>query len=174
MWCCDIFRDTTFLEGRRAWNPLRNESEFSLTYCEKVIKMLIGLWHDICRGYEDRRVLSKSVKMVIFKILNAVIVFSNVFLQLLGCYLLWKTYNWTTITTQQLIIFNLSLCECLECCYWSIYYLLLFTGYQRISKPIGYFFCVHLGSIAVLYMLMIALTLDRLMNIVIGMRYSAY
>ena len=34
--------------------------------------------------------------------------------------------------------------------------------------------CVHIGSVEVLYMLMIALTLDRSMNIVIGMRYSAY
>ena len=37
-----------------------------------------------------------------------------------------------------------------------------------------YIFCVHLGSVELLYMLMVALTLDRLMNIVIGMRYSAY
>ena len=105
---------------------------------------------------------------------TAAIVFSNVFLQLLGCYLLWKTYNWTTITTQKLIIFNLSLCESLKCCYWSIYYLLLLNGFERTSSPMEYIFCVHLGSVELLYMLMVALTLDRLMNIVIGMRYSAY
>ena len=112
--------------------------------------------------------------MKVLEVLTTTIVFSNVFLQLLGCYLLWKTNNWTTITTQKLIIFNLSLCECLKCCYWPVYYSLLFNGYKRTSNPMEYIFCVHLGSVELLYMLMIALTLDRLINIVIGMRYSAY
>ena len=111
--------------------------------------------------------------MLFFTVFIPLVIVCNNLLHFLGCYLLWKTYNWTTITTQQLIIFNLSLCESLDCCFWFIFYSLLFAGYEINSEQMGYLFCVHLGSAELLYMLMMALTFDRLMNIVIGMRYQS-
>ena len=111
--------------------------------------------------------------MLLVTVFIPMTVMCNNLLHFFGCYLLWKTYNWTTITTQQLIIFNLSLCECLDCCFWLIFYSLIFAGYEITSKQLGYLFCVHLGTGTVLYMLMMALTFDRLMNIVIGFRYQS-
>ena len=107
-------------------------------------------------------------------ILFATIVFFNALLHTIGCYLLYKTYTWTTISTQQLFIFNISLCECFACCYWMVFQLLRFNGFERSSKFIRYSYCVHIGLVEVLYMLMMALTFDRLMNILVGFKYPLY
>ena len=112
--------------------------------------------------------------MKILEGITAAAIFFNILLHLLGCYLLWKTYTWTTITTQQLFIFNISICEFFASFYWLVFDLLRLNGYERTSKYIGYSQCVHVGLFEVLYMLMFALTFDRLMNIVIGLKYSIY
>ena len=113
-----------------------------------------------------------SCKMSVFDYITAAIVISNVFLHLLGCYLLWKTYQWTTITTQQLFIFNLSLCDTLECLYWVGQNFLIVSYYGKDSKYFDYTFCIHIGLGHVLCMLMMAITFDRLLNIAIGIKYS--
>ena len=112
--------------------------------------------------------------MAWYNTLNTTIIFVNVFLHLIGIYLLWKTHNPTTITTQQLFIFNISICEFFASFYWLVFDLLRLNGYEKTSKYIGYSQCVHVGLFEVLYMLMFALTCDRLMNIVIGLKYSIY
>lgn len=98
----------------------------------------------------------------------------NIFLHILGSYLLWKTYNWTTITTQQLIIFHLSVCEAFESANGVIHHIFAFLGYELESPQMSYGFCFYIAFAQVLYMLMMVITLDRLMAVVLGLKYPLY
>ena len=98
----------------------------------------------------------------------------NLLLHLLGGFLLWKTYNWTTIKSQQLILFNLSVCEGLESIVWVIIHILEFIGDGDKQQQKMYATSVHISLSQVLMMLMMALTLDRLMAVVLGLKYPQY
>ena len=99
----------------------------------------------------------------------------NFFLQWIGCYLLWKAYNWRNLTTQSLLIFHVCVCECLISSVWLvIYFILTPTGYGLHTSYYGYCFVIHLAFNAVLYKIMLFMTLDRLMAVLLSLRYPQY
>ena len=95
-------------------------------------------------------------------------------LHLIGSYLLWKTYKWRTITTQQLLIFNICLCECFINIVWLFIYIFERQGYGPDTSLYGYFIVIQFAFDGVLYMLMIFITLDRLMAVALGLKYPQY
>ena len=102
-----------------------------------------------------------------------IVITLNIVLHSVACYLLWKTYNWTNLTTQQLLIFNLSICEWLVNLSWLVSEVLRLCGYKETSYD-SYTFCIHTATCAVLYMLMVYMTLDRLMAVIFTFGYLRY
>ena len=98
----------------------------------------------------------------------------NILLHSIGAFLLWKTCNWATISSQQVMIFNVALCECFESGIWLVFHVFAFLGYERESPQIWYCFDLHFPFDQVLYFLMMAMTLDRLMAVVLGLKYPLY
>ena len=95
-------------------------------------------------------------------------------LHLIGCYLLWKTFNWRNVTTQQLLIFNICICECFINCDWLVIYVLEGCGFGYDSQYFGYSFVIHLSLNGILYMVMMFMTLDRLSAVVLSLKYPQY
>ena len=109
----------------------------------------------------------------IYIITGLITIISNA-LHLLGCFLLWKTFNWSAITNQQLLIFHISLCEAFISSNWLVNHIFLSSGYSKESAEVSYFVCIHLALMSILYMLMMSLTLGRLLAVVLGLKYSVY
>ena len=96
------------------------------------------------------------------------------FLHMIGGYLLWQTYNWRNVTTQQLLIFNVCACECLCNFIWIFIYSFEAQGYSYNTKFYGYSFLIYQAFKNVLYMLMMFMTLDRLLAAVLSLKYPQY
>ena len=95
-------------------------------------------------------------------------------LHLIGSYLQWKTYNWGRITTQQLLIFHLSICECIMNGNWIIIITLTAIWKDTNIRYFGYFFVVYLAVSGIIYKIMMFITVDRLMAVVLNLKYHQY
>ena len=95
-------------------------------------------------------------------------------LHLVGCYLLWKTYKWGRVTTQQLLIFHICICECFINCDWLVIHLFVVIGYGIDSTSAGYCIVLYTALSGVLYIIMMVMTLDRLMAVVLSLKYPLY
>ena len=93
---------------------------------------------------------------------------------LTGSYLLWKTYNWRRVSTQQLLIFHLSVCECIINGNWIILKVLLLVWSDAKTMYYGYCLVIYLSLSGVLYMIMMFITVDRLMAVVLSLKYRQY
>ena len=111
--------------------------------------------------------------VLIFSIISSISTLAFL-LHLIGSYLLWKTYNWRNVTTQQLLIFNVCVCECLSNCIWIFIYSFETQGYGYNTKIYGYSFLIYQTMKNVLYMLMMFMTVDRLMSkVMVSSRFTA-
>ena len=107
-------------------------------------------------------------------VITASITILNILLHLLGCYMLYNIYNWTAISSQQMIILHISVCEIFGSCALLVAYLCQFYGYDDESPLSVYSYCFHIAFDRILCLLMIALTSDRLMAVVLGFKYPLY
>ena len=102
------------------------------------------------------------------------IILLSLLLDFLGAYLLCKTYKWRNITTQQLLIFNICVCETIENLNWAGYHLLIASGIMEGFQYISYPISIYLATSDVLYFLMMLMTLDRLAAVVLNVKYPQY
>ena len=98
----------------------------------------------------------------------------NVFLHSMGNLLLWKSYNWNNVTTQQKVIFHISVVELILNCNWLVMHVIKLLEYSSLTSYIPYFFCIHLALARVLYLMMMFMTLDRLTAVLLGLKYRVY
>ena len=96
----------------------------------------------------------------------------NFVLHLLGIFLLWKTYNWRQITSQQLFIFHISISNCTPNFILILFRLIYLMVNNR--QLMFYAFCVHFAFLRVRYLLMVFLTLDRLIGVILNFKYRVY
>ena len=101
-----------------------------------------------------------------------VIMVINIIIHSLGIHLLRKTM--TSVTSQKLLIFHISLTACLSNFIWLVNQGLLFTGYDETSAAHAHNFGVELMLEGVLYMLMMFMTVDRLCAVVLSLKYPQY
>ena len=99
----------------------------------------------------------------------------NVLLHSTGCYLLWKTYKWSQVTTQQLIILNLSVSEGLINLQLLVMRAFSLSGwsvsdivYSSFVQP------VQFSLLYVIFFIMLFMTLDRLMSVLLSLKYQVY
>ena len=105
--------------------------------------------------------MGEEVKDVKRFYISLALSFLNFSIHFLGLYLQWKTYDWRQMTTQRLIIFHISIAECLPNFLWILArFIYLLVLQQR--ELLYYMYCVHIAFITILYMLMWFLTVDRL------------
>lgn len=92
-------------------------------------------------------------------------------LHLIGSFLLWKTYKWERVTTQQLLIFHLSVCECIINGNWIIMQVL-----EAIWDTVHHRYCfvVYLALSGVLYKIIMFITIDRLIAVLLHLKYPQY
>ena len=111
------------------------------------------------------------MNLILFYI-TFVVTIINLTSHVVGSLLLSKLYKWRTITTQQLIICNISICDGLSSCVWIIIHVIELSRSALDSFP----YCIgfHLAFGWVLYFLMLSLMLDRLAAVSLGMKYPLY
>ena len=104
-------------------------------------------------------------------IISSIIVF-NILFHGIGLYLLLKTYTRRGMTTQQMLILHLSVCEFLSNCVWLVIYVLLFLRCY-IASPYGYCICTYLALKKIMYILIMLMTIDRLAAVLLNFRYRS-
>ena len=111
------------------------------------------------------------MKMLIFLII--ITSYSlTVILHSLSCFLLWKTYKWNQVTTQQLILLHLSIAEGLYCLLILVEELLFF--FLQYGKGWAYFRSISLMLHFVIDFTMFFMTLERLMAVILSFKYQLY
>ena len=95
----------------------------------------------------------------------------NALLHSTGIYLLWKIYIWKEITTQQLIVFHLSIAEGLMNTSGVVFEVLFLTSNGEYA-----WYVIHIENtlLVVIYMIMFFMTVDRLMAVVLSWKYKVY
>ena len=95
----------------------------------------------------------------------------NVLLHSTGIYLLWKIYVWKEITTQQLVLFHLSIAEGLLSTLFVVFDVLVLTSNGEYGL-----YVTHVEEIllVVIYLIMIFMTVDRLMAVVLSWKYKIH
>ena len=105
----------------------------------------------------------------------------NVVLHSTGCFLLWKTYKRSQVTTQKLLLFHLSISEGLINLNSVVMHVMLLCIDGQ-SELYHIFNIVHLYIIYpmrlplfyVIFFIMLFMTLDRLMAVVLNLKYRLY
>ena len=99
----------------------------------------------------------------------------NVLLHSTGCYLLWKTYKWSQVTTQQLIILNLSIAEGLINLFLLVMRAISWSKWEQLAKVYSWFAVpVQFALLYVIFFIMLFMTLDRLIAVVFNLKYQIY
>ena len=98
----------------------------------------------------------------------------NVFLHSLGYFLLCKTYKWSQVTTQQLILFNLSVAEGLFSLLALVEELLDYFLPLDVTWSWAYFRSIFVMLHFVIYFTMLFMTLDRLSAVALSFKYQLY
>ena len=104
----------------------------------------------------------------------------NVLLHFTGCFLLWKTYKRSQITTQKLLLLHLSISEGLINLNSVVYYVMHLCIYGQsesynIYNIVLFYIIYPMKSLFyVIFVIMLFMTLDRLMAVVLNLKYRLY
>ena len=111
-------------------------------------------------------------------LVNLAIVSVNVLLHSTGCFLLWKTYKRSQVTTQKLLLFHLSISEGLMNLNLVVIFAVhLCIDFRSESYKIIYTYIIHpmrSSLFYVIFFIMLFMTLDRLMAVVLNLKYQIY
>ena len=107
-----------------------------------------------------------------------IVVSVNVLLHFTGCFLLWKTYKRSQITTQKLLLLHLSISEGLINLNSVVYYVMHLCIYGQsesynIYNIVLFYIIYPMKSLFyVIFVIMLFMTFDRLMAVVLNLRVS--